>query len=111
LYDLPQGVLNVFRQILSKDLDIRIDAPAKVGLFLYNNGTFIVESFLDEPVTIKINAKENIDRITDLLSGAVIDKLPADNTPRPFFARFRIDDKNNVFSVTLPPHPYRVFRK
>jgi hypothetical protein len=111
LYDLPQGVLNVFRQVLSKDLDLRIDAPAKVSLFLYDNGTFIVESFLDEPVTIKINAKEGIDKIIDLLSGAVIDKLPADNAPRPFEARFRIDDKNNVFSVTLPPHSYRVFKK
>jgi len=109
LYDLPTGVLNAFRQVLSKDLDIRIDAPAKVGLFLYDNGTFIVESFLDEPVTIKINAKEGIDKITDLVSGDVIDKMPADNTPRPFGARFRTDDKNNVFTVTLPPHSYRVF--
>ena len=111
LYDLPQGVLNVFRQVLSQDLDLRIDAPAKVGLFLYDNGMFIVESFLDEPITIKINAKEGIDKITDLLSGAVIDKLPADNTPRPFGPRFKIDDKNNVFTVTLPPHSYRVFTK
>ena len=111
LYDLPQGVLNVFRQVLSQDLDLRIDAPAKVGLFLYDNGVFIVESFLDEPITIKINAKEGIDKITDLLSGAVIDKLPADNTPRPFGPRFKIDDKNNVFTVTLPPHSYRVFTK
>jgi hypothetical protein len=111
LYDLPTGVLNAFRQVLSKDLDIRIDAPAKVGLFLYDNGMFIVESFLDEPVAIKINAKEGIDKITDLLSGAVIDKMPADNTPRPFGSRFRTDDKTNVFQVTLLPHSYRVFTK
>ncbi|MCL2651887.1 MAG: hypothetical protein FWD60_12815 [Candidatus Azobacteroides sp.] len=111
LYDLPQGILNFFRIVLSKDLDLRIDAPAKVSLFLYDNGTFIVESFLDEPVTIKINAKEGIDKITDLLSGAVIDKMPEDNTPRPFGYRFRFDDKNNVFSVTLSPHSYKVFKK
>ena len=109
LYDLPIGVLNSFRQVLSKDLDIRIDAPAKVGLFLYDNGTFIVESFLDEPVTIKICAREGIDKITDLLCGAVIDTMPADNSPRPFGFRFRADDKNNVFRVTLLPHSYRVF--
>ena len=110
LYDLPTGVLNSFRQLLSKDLDLRIDAPAKVSLFLYDNGTFIVESFLDEPVTIRINAKEGIDSITDLLSGAVIEKMPANTTTNPF-ARFRADDKINVFRVTLPPHSYRVFRK
>jgi len=111
LYDLPPGVLNFYRIILSKDLDLRIDAPAKVGLFLYDNNTFIVESFLDEPVTIKINAKEGIEKITDLLNGAVIEKMPQDNTPRPFGYRFKLDDKNNIFEITLPPHSYRVFRK
>ncbi|MDR2495681.1 MAG: hypothetical protein LBD21_00915 [Tannerellaceae bacterium] len=108
LYDLPAGVLNMFRMILSKDLDLRIDAPAKVGLFLYDNGTFIVESFLDEPVTIKVNAREGVSSITDILSGAVIEKLP-DAAPQQF-RRFRADDKNNAFRVTLPPHSYRVFK-
>ena len=111
LYDLPQGVLNFFRIVLSKDLDLRIDAPAKVSLFVYDNGTFIVESFLDEPVTIKINAREGIDRITDLLSGTVINKMPDDNASHSSGYRFKPDDKNNVFPVTLPPHSYRVFKK
>ena len=106
IYDLPVGTLNTFRQILGKDLDIQIDAPAKVALFLYDNGTFIVESFLDEPVTIGINAKEGIDRITDMISGTVVNKLPVDNLSS---RRFRPDDKTNVFRVTLPPHSYRVF--
>ena len=110
LYDLPTGVLNSFRQVLSKDLDMRIDAPAKVSLFLYDNGTFIVTSFLDEPVTININAREGIDRITDMLNGSVIDKQPAQPVT-PFSRRFRADDKNNVFRVTIMPHSYRVFTK
>ena len=110
LYDLPAGALNSLRQTLSKDLDLRIDAPAKVSLFLYDNGTFIVESFLDEAVTIRINAKADIVRITDLLSGAIIEKMPAENPSNPFF-RFRADDKDNVFRVTLPPHSFRVFSK
>ena len=109
LYDLPAGVLNVFRQILSKDLDLRIDAPSKVSLFLYDNDTFIVTSFLDEAVTINVNAREGIDKITDLLSGEVIDVQPSQPVA-PFLRRFRGDDKNNVFSVTLPPHSYRLFK-
>ena len=111
LYDLPVGVLNSFRQLLSRDLDFRIDAPAKVGLFLYDNGTFIVNSFLDEPVTIRIYAKEGIDKITDLLSGAVVEKMPvpAATAARPMMRRG--DDKTNIFRVTLPPHSYKVFSK
>jgi hypothetical protein len=110
LYDLPQGVLNSFRQILSKDLDLRIDAPSKVSLFLYDNGTFIVESFLDDPVTIKIHAKEGIEKITDILTGSVINKQPP-ASQSPFARRGRADDKVNVFSVTLMPHSYKVFQK
>ncbi|GHU14527.1 permease [Betaproteobacteria bacterium] len=111
LYDLPQGILNSFRQILSKDLDLRIDAPAKVSLFLYDNGTFIVENFLDEPVTFKINAKEGIEKFTDILTGAVYNKQPTVVNNNPFARRFRADDKTNVFTVTLMPHSYKVFQK
>jgi hypothetical protein len=110
LYEYPTGILNAFRQILSKDLDLRIDAPAKVGLFVYDNGTFIVESFLDTPVTIHINAVEKITRITDILTGATTDKQPDTTPPGAFGRRFRPDDKTNVFRVTLPPHSYKVFR-
>ena len=110
LYDLPTGVLNSLRTTLSKDLDLRIDAPANVSLFMYDNGTFIVESFLDTPVTIQINAKESIDRITDIISGVVIDKQP-EQPAAAFMRRFRADDKSNVFRVTLMPHSYRVFSK
>ncbi|MDR2389557.1 MAG: hypothetical protein LBD89_07225 [Tannerellaceae bacterium] len=109
LYDLPVGVLNVFRQILSKGLDLRIDAPAGVGLFLYDNGTFIVESFLDEPVTIRVHTREGIERITDVLTGAVIAEQPESAEAGMYLRRFRPDDKNTVFRVTLMPHSYRVF--
>lgn len=109
LYDLPEGVLNAFRQVLSKDVDFRIEAPAKVGLFLYDNGTFIVENFRDEAVTIRIRAKEGIDSIVDLLSGVTIEKLTDTNTT--FGRRSFADDKRNVFRVTLSPHSYRVFEK
>jgi hypothetical protein len=112
LYEYPVGILNAFRQILSKDLELRIDAPAKVGLFVYDNGMFIVESFLDEAVTININTNDRITRITDVLTGAAIDKQPESNAPAGIFGRrFRPDDKNNVFRVTLAPHSYKVFQK
>ena len=110
LYDLPTGVLNSFRQVLSKDLDLRIDAPAKVSLFLYDNNTFIVESFLDEEVTININAREGIDKIADMLNGAVIEKQPAPTGGTSPFLRRRGDDKTNVFSVTIKPHSFKVFQ-
>jgi hypothetical protein len=110
LYDLPEGVLNTFRQTLSKDLDIRIEAPAKVGLFLYDNGTFIVESFLDKPVTIQIIANENINSLNDIIDGSVVEKL-VNRRPVNVFWQMRNAEKTNTFRVTLMPHSYRVFEK
>ncbi|KAA6308247.1 hypothetical protein EZS27_040074, partial [termite gut metagenome] len=104
------GVLNTFRQTLSKDLDIRIEAPAKVGLFLYDNGTFIVESFLDKPVTIQIIANENINSLNDMIDGSVVEKL-VNRRPVSFFWQMRNAEKTNTFRVTLMPHSYRVFEK
>jgi hypothetical protein len=111
LYDLPVGVLNSLRQLLSRDLDFRIDAPAKVGLFLYDNGTFIVESFLDTPVTIRIYAAEGIEKITDLVSGIVVEKMPPATTAVNPFMRRGGDGKTNIFRVTLPPHSFKAFAK
>ncbi|MDR0543487.1 MAG: hypothetical protein LBH19_14925 [Dysgonamonadaceae bacterium] len=116
LYDYPESTLNALRQLLTKDIDIRIEAPAKVSLFAYDNGTFIVESFLDEPVTIKISTEREIEKLTDILTGAVIEKLPvarpAFSFPAGFdFSAFMPGDGRNTYRVTLPPHSYKVFKK
>ena len=110
LYDLPADALNVFRQVLSQDLDMYIEGPAKVGLFLYDNNTFIVESFLDEPVTVQLVTKEDISQLTDMLDGVKIEKLPEENT-RPYNRRMDKNDKKNKFRITLMPHSYRVFQQ
>ena len=50
-YHYPAAALNEIRRVLSASLPVRIEAPSKVSLFAYDNGTFIVENFRDEPVT------------------------------------------------------------
>ena len=110
LYDLPDGVLNVFRQVMSKDLGIYIEGPAKVGLFVYDNKTFIIESFLDEPVTIQLVSTEDISNITDIPEGLKIEKLP-EETPSFFNRRMRGTEKTCKFRITLMPHSYRIFKK
>ena len=121
LYDYPETVLNQFRQTLGKDLDIRIEGPAKVSLFAYDNGTFIVESFRNEPVTIRVVTDRSVDKLTEIVGGSVYEKLPP--PPRPSFgfmadlpadfdfSLFMPELRTNAFRVTLPPHSYKVFRK
>ena len=50
LYAYPQPVLNTIRQLLGRELFVRLDAPSRVSLFVYDNDKFIVESFQETPV-------------------------------------------------------------
>ncbi|HRW94458.1 MAG TPA: hypothetical protein P5167_01290 [Bacteroidales bacterium] len=93
LYEFPDQALNTIRFFMSRDLDVRVEGPAKIGLFVYDNGTFIVESFLDEPtqVTVVLSTPEN--SLTELTGNTV----------------FKVQDHKCTF--TLEPHTYKVFKK
>jgi len=54
LYSLPPRALDAIRRYLSPGLPVRLEGPANVSLFAYNNETFVVESFLDQPVTVRV---------------------------------------------------------
>jgi hypothetical protein len=55
LYRLPPAVLNALRRYLCAGLPVRLSGPAKVSLFEYGNGTFVVESFRSRPVDIGLH--------------------------------------------------------
>ena len=106
LYELPEGVLNQIRRILCADLKVRIEAPAKVSLFVYDNNTIIVESFLDEAVNIKVITPDSSKTLTDLVSGETLNAsaVQAQNS-----RRMPRQEASSSFSITLEPHTYRVF--
>ncbi|HWT75199.1 MAG TPA: hypothetical protein VN258_10835 [Mobilitalea sp.] len=69
LYHYPNLILNTLRAILSKDLPVVLEGDSKITLFLYDNSTFILRSFL--PYFSKVSVivkKENI-VLTDLENG------------------------------------------
>ncbi len=51
LYHYPVPALNLIRQTLGRDLKARLEGPALVSLFVYDNDKVIVESFRDEACT------------------------------------------------------------
>lgn len=88
LYDYPAAALNTIRRTMSKDLDLYLEGPSKVGLFLYDNSTVIVENFNDEPVDVRlVGMKPGALQLTDLESGKAAE--PA---------------------MKIMPHSYRAFR-
>lgn len=103
LYHLPRPVLARIQETLLRDLYVRMESNPQVSLFVYDNQTFIVESFLPEDEYVTLVVEERFKRITDLVSG---EKL----TPQS-----RKDWRGQpsgwkTCDVKIKPHSYRVFR-
>jgi len=105
LYRYPAEVLNRIRAIVTQDVPVRLEGPSQVSLFCYDNGTFIVESFLPEPVTVKVAVTGEVKGLTDIMSGESFTGTGGNN---PFiWGRERSTCK--MFEIVLKPHSYRVF--
>ena len=48
---------------------VRLDTPSQVGLYVYDNDKFIVESFRQDPMRAVIITDKRITRLRDLQSG------------------------------------------
>ncbi len=105
-YHMPQTALNVIRQHLSQGLKVRLEAPAYVSLFLYDNDTFIVENFQDEPVDVGVLCPESCKQITNLETGATIN---ADAQTVNAFGRYKMDPTSR-FGVKIAPHSFIAFK-
>ena len=104
LYALPADVLNSIRVFMDNETGIHIEGPAQVALFTYDNGTFVVESFLNEPVTIQVVVHKS-KSLTDLATAEVISGKDGPGTR----VMGRQTHEITRFPVTLQPHSFRGF--
>jgi hypothetical protein len=98
LYDLPAEVLNPIRKTVAGRLPFRLEGPAQVGLFVYDNNAFIVQSFVSPggaPVTVKVFTAGK-GKFRDLATGKQVD------------GTWRQDGAS--LDVVLNPATYRVFK-
>jgi hypothetical protein len=100
---LPPEVLARIRETLMKDLYVRIDGPSKVSLFVYDNHTFIAESFLPEDANIRIVLDSRYKTIRDEISG---EELTGKEIPG-WWGR---TSGKTGYDTTVKPHSFRVFR-
>ncbi len=108
LYALPEQALDAIRRIATLGLDVRMDGPAGVSLFLYDNDTLIVESFRDEGVEVSIVAPGGLKGLRDLET----DDLLAGETVPEGQGWFRSPDAGRtVVKVPIKPHSYRAFAR
>ncbi len=111
LYQLPEPTLNALRSYTMGNFPVRIEAPAKVSLFAYDNGSFIVESFRDEPTEVTLlttsehNHLQNL-QTGDSLTGEAWNSGPGHRSGKAGAGGDRIE-----FRVTLQPHSFLVFQQ
>jgi hypothetical protein len=107
LYNLPAEVLNKIREILCQGLEVSMEGPSNISLYLYDNKTFIVESFLDSASSLKIIAAKQTTKITDIATGQT---YPGELRSSKMDRRTSAGQEKNAFSITLKPHSFRIFR-
>jgi hypothetical protein len=109
LYSLPQGVMAQVKTYLQKGDPVRIDAPAGVSLFAYDNGAFIVQSFRDEPTKVTISLKGQGAGLKGGDGKALSVKPAAAQAGN--FAGAAKDDPRTEFEVSIPPHSFRLYKR
>jgi len=108
LYALPEEALDLIRRIVTQGLDVRMDGPAEVSLFLYDNDTLVVASFRDEAADVAIVAPGAVSGLRDLETGEVLagEKVPEGQ------GFFRSPDAGKTrIAVPVKPHSYRAFER
>jgi hypothetical protein len=97
LYNLPASVLNPIRTAIAGDLPVRLEGPAQIGLFVYDNNKFIVENFLPpggKSLPARVSVAGKVAKLVDVVTGREISGQAAAG--------------RMSFDVTLEPGTYRV---
>jgi hypothetical protein len=107
LYALPPEVTMAIKNFVMRGFPVRLDGPAQVALFAYDNDAFIAENFSASPAEVRLSTLGKATKLTNLVTGeGVTGKLP----PPPGWNRQNETTEARVsFAVHLPPHSYAVF--
>lgn len=107
LYALPPEVTSAFKNYVMRGFPVRLDGPAQVALFAYDNGAFIAENFSAAASDVKISTLGNSTKLKNLVTGETLEgKLPP---PHGWNWRNENVEDRVSFTAHLPPHSYAVF--
>ena len=98
LYSLPVDVLTAIRNVICRDLYVRLEAPSQVSLFVYDNDTFIVESFRESTGMVRIVTDRRIGKLRELVTGRELIGQPRGD--KMVFETFVRPGSYSVFSGT-----------
>ena len=103
LYALPRQALARVKDTLAQGMDAWLDSPSQVSLFMYDNNTLVVESFLPDPVEVSLMVAERFAQVCDLQTGKSLAGQPVTDWRGQ-------NTGNKAYAFQLPAHAYRVFQ-
>jgi hypothetical protein len=106
LYRLPAKTLNKIRAVLGSKMNVRLEGPGNISIFIYDNNTCIVESFANTATQVHLVTAGPFKSLTDLLSN---EKITGSERKFPGGWGQELTDEN-VYPFILKPHSYRVFK-
>ena len=110
LYRLPQGVLAALRNYIGAGLPETIDAPSEVSLMEYDNKTFVVQSFRDEPATMTIGVKGGAKELRNLVTGEMLEAgAPLTGANRRKNRGTAGAEQRTSFQIKVQPHSFEAF--
>lgn len=96
IYKYPREVITVIRQYLMSSLGIYMEGDGKCGLFLYDNDTLIIESFMYKNTRVRLHAA-GVRKLRDIRNGFEAEPIQE-------------KDGESIFEVPLQPVFYRAFK-
>jgi hypothetical protein len=108
LYRLPSSVTSAVKDYVMAGFPVRLDGPGQVALFVYDNDTFIVESYRDSEANVRVSLLDRgVTRLRNLVTNEVITgQAEARGGERDWRGH---GERRVSFNLQLPPHSYRVF--
>jgi hypothetical protein len=106
LYELPRPVMKAIRGYVQAEFPVRLDSPARVSLFAYDNDTFIVESFRSQAATVGVFVMGEHTKLHDVLTG---EDVSAETVAAATQGGPPGEAHRTAFTIQVPPHSYRVF--
>ena len=106
LYILPENVLNRIRETVAGNLPVTLEGPGEVSLFAYDNKSFVVESFLDKEVTVKVLLGLDVKQVKNIETG---ETKPTIARPAMSFRNRKFGKDAAVVEITIKPHSFQAF--
>jgi hypothetical protein len=91
---------------LGENLPGTMDAPSQISLMEYDNKTFVVQSFRNQPVTVTVSVKGSANELRNLATGEMVEAAKSSTNAN---REIPGAEQQASFQIRVQPHTFDVF--